>query len=80
MVRSQSFPSVWSLRCQLADSIVRPLQADGDSSSDAVSVIEQHADLRPIPFVVVLVDDDSYKFVDQSTSGTQGPAIAQNFH
>lgn len=60
---------------------MRLLRADHYASPDAVSVLTQHADLRPMPFIVVLVDGDSYRFLDQNkASGPAGPEIAQNLH
>lgn len=48
---------------------------------DAVSILTHHADLRPMPFVVVLVDGDSYSFVGQKKAGgSEGTEIAHRLH
>ena len=83
MVRSPSSTAspACSSKRQPANHILRPLRADHYASSDAVSMLTQHADLRPVPFVVVLVDGDSYSFLDQNKpNGPAGPEIAQNLH
>jgi hypothetical protein len=83
MVRSPSStvsPASSSNR-QPANCILRSLRADQYADSESVSMLTQHADLRPVPFVVVLVDGDSYSFLDRNkASGPAGPEIAQNLH
>ena len=83
MVRSvfcHSLPTHDPLR-QLANCALSTPRTDAQTTTDAVSALTLHADLRPMPFVVVLVDGDSYSFLGQTkSSGSEGTEIAHRLH
>ena len=68
------------LRCQVSRHIDQG--SDEEGLADTVSTLAKHADLRPMPFVVVLVDGDSYRFPEAGKEGgdIRGPEMAHNLH